>query len=139
MSESDPKLEILQQVKDGTITVSEALERLDRLYAAAKRQQATGESERMIRVKVASRTTGRIDTTIPLSAVKTASRFGILSAGFIPYEVRKALRERGLDLTSSGIKDLITMLETGELTGKLIEVEAQSPSRDQIHIEVFVE
>ncbi len=139
MSESDPKLEILQQVKDGTITVSEALERLDRLYAAAKRQQATGESERMIRVKVASRTTGRIDTTIPLSAVKTASRFGILSAGFIPNEVRKALRERGLDLTSSGIKDLIAMLETGELTGKLIEVEAQSPSRDQIHIEVFVE
>ncbi|GEM_PF-6035626 len=140
MNENDQKLQILQQVKDGTIEVSEGLELLNNLNTTTKPQKAAKQvGERIIRVKVESLANGKVDTTIPLSLIKTASRLGILSASFIPYEVRKALKDTGLDLTSSGIKDLIAMIDEGEITGRIVEVDVDSRASGQMHIEVYVD
>ena len=119
-------MKILEMVKEGKITTQEGENLISAVTGnpSSPSKAKTGKFE-MLRVRVDSRGTSKKDTAtvnvnVPLSVAKKA--LGLVN--LTPKEVRQELADKGIDLDSINLGELIEMFENGEITEELVNIES---------------
>lgn len=124
-------LKVLEMVKEGKITVEEG----EKLIAALK--QSAGEEENpkkaapknkskysMLRIRIDAKDPhkkedeAKVTVNVPLTLARKAA--GLLS--LVPKDTKKDLNEKGIDLDSIDLKELIDLFELGELDEELVNI-----------------
>jgi polyhydroxyalkanoate synthesis regulator phasin len=127
---NDEILKVLEMVKDGKITAEEG----EMLIAAMSSANPGTESEQstrnkpkhsMLRIRVDARDPDKKDdakvtVNVPLKLARKAA--GLLS--LIPKDAKKELSDKGIDLDSINLKELIELFELGELDEELVNIKA---------------
>lgn len=125
-------LKVLEMVKDGKITVEDgekliaALKQSDEPAPESEAKPSRGKSKySMLRIRVDARDPhqkeeeAKVTVNVPLTLARKAA--GLLS--LVPKDTKKDLNEKGIDLDSIDIKELIDMFELGELGEELVNIE----------------
>lgn len=130
-------LRVLEMVKSGKITPEEG-EKLLSAIGQGEIKQAAGKHT-MLRIRVDAngpekKDQAKVNVNVPLSIAKKAA--GLLS--LIPKDTKQELSDKGIDLESINLKELIEMFENGELTENLVDVQA-GDSEKGATVKVYVD
>lgn len=115
-------LRVLEMVRSGKITPEEG-EKL--LSAIGQGDAKTVSGKRtMLRIRAdindpEKKEQAKVNVNVPLSIAKKAA--GLLS--LVPKEAKQELSDKGIDLDSIDLKELIELFENGELTENLVDVQ----------------
>ena len=114
---------VLEMVKNGKVTPEEG-EKLLSVIGQSDNIQKKNPKYTMLRIRVdvkepEKKDQAKVNVNVPLSIAKKAA--GLLS--LIPKDTKKELTEKGIDLDSIDLAELIEMFEDGELTEELVNVE----------------
>jgi len=114
---------ILEMVRSGKVSPEEG-EKLLAAIGQGEEPKKSSAKHTMLRVRVDARDPEKVDhakvtVNVPLAIAKKA--MGLLS--LIPKEAKAELEEKGIDLDSIDLKELIEMFEDGELTEELVNIE----------------
>ena len=127
-AKSEERKKILSLVEEGTISADEAVEMINAVDEAEKKEQPAEQALscrtdglQWIHIKVID-DDDKVNVRLPLGLIRVAS-------SFIPYEAQKQMEEQGVNLT-----DLMRMVEEGG-PGNLIEIEESGGA----HVEISVE
>lgn len=139
---NDHRMQVLEMLKNGTVTVEQADALLERLQdraahgpdgpddgAANAARTAGGGPPRYLRVLVDSDDGDRVNIRVPMALVRT----GIKLSTLIPREARDSVQEQGIDL------DGLTSLDPEELVRALSELTVDVESQDGDKVRVFCE
>ena len=122
-------LKVLEMVKDGKISAEDG----EKLIAAMNSNRSETEGERparnkqaknsMLRIRVDVKDPGKDDDAkvtlnVPLTLAKKAA--GLLA--LVPKDTKKDLNDKGIDLDSIDIKELIALFELGEVDEELVNI-----------------
>ena len=127
---NDEILKVLEMVREGKITVEDG----EKLIAALKqsdepveKQSAPSRSKSkysMLRIRIDAKDPkqkedeAKVTVNVPLTLARKAA--GLLS--LVPKETKKELNEKGIDLDSIDLKELIDLFELGELDEELVNI-----------------
>jgi hypothetical protein len=116
-------LRILEMVKSGKVSPEEG-EKLLAAIGQGEEQKKSHGKHTMLRVRVDAKDPdkqdhAKVNVNVPLAIAKKA--MGLLS--LIPKEAKAELDEKGIDLNSIDLKELIDMFEDGELTEELVNIQ----------------
>jgi len=118
---NEETLKILEMVKNGKITPEEG----EKLLSAIGQSEPVKKQSKytMLRVRVdvndpEEKERAKVNVNVPLSIAKKVAGFTAL----IPKETKQELLDKGIDLDSIDLKELIEMFEDGELTEELVNV-----------------
>jgi len=125
-------LKVLEMVKDGKISAEDG----EKLIAAMSSSRSETEGEQptrnkqarnsMLRIRVDARDSGnneddaKVNINVPLKLASKAA--GLLS--LVPKDTKKELSDKGIDLDSINIKELIELFELGEIDEELVNIKA---------------
>ena len=134
---SDEKARILQMIEDGKISAADALELLNALSESENKSKvvSTNITNRFLRVRV-DNAKSKVNVNIPLSLLKATSKLVNMGMSFIPDEARQEMHKKGIDLSKIDIEELVTLIESGLVDGKLVDVDAEN---GRTKVEVYVE
>ena len=134
---SDEKARILQMIEDGKISAADALELLNALSESENKSKvvSTNITNRFLRVRV-DNAKSKVNVNIPLSLLKATSKLVNMGMSFIPDEARQEMHKKGIDLSKIDIEELVTLIESGLVDGKLVDVD---PENGRTKVEVYVE
>ncbi len=137
---SDEKARILQMIEDGKISAADALELLNALSESENKSKvvSTNITNRFLRVRV-DNAKSKVNVNIPLSLLKATSKLVNMGMSFIPDEARQEMHKKGIDLSKIDIEELVTLIESGLVDGKLVDVDAEDPENGRTKVEVYVE
>ena len=119
-------MKVLEMVKEGKITVEEG----EKLLAAMRQSDPESEHPKkrkakysMLRIRVEAKDPNnsedaKVNLNVPLKLAKKA--VGLLA--LIPKDTKKDLSEKGIDLDSINIRELIEMFELGEVNEELVNI-----------------
>jgi hypothetical protein len=115
-------LRVLEMVRSGKITPEEG----EKLLSAIGQGEAKAASVKhtMLRIRVDAndpekKDQAKVNVNVPLSIAKKAA--GLLS--LIPKDTKQELSDKGIDLDSIDLKELIELFENGVLTENLVDVQ----------------
>ncbi len=121
---SEETLKVLEMVKEGKITVEEG----EKLISALKetdevQQKQTKSKSSMLRIRIDARgddkeDDAKVNVNVPLTLAKKA--VGLLS--LIPKDTKEDLGDKGIDLNSINLKELIESFELGESNEELVNI-----------------
>lgn len=123
---NEETMKVLEMVKNGKITVEEG----EKLLAAMRQSDPESEQPKrnkskysMLRIRVDVNDPGKDDEAkvtlnVPLTLAKKAA--GLLA--LVPKDTKKDLNEKGIDLDSIDIKELIELFELGEADEELVNI-----------------
>lgn len=124
------KEQILELVKDGTITVEEGLKLLTAMDGPAKSEfpQATAykpaNTKRMVRILVNSEKGDNVRVNIPLALVKVGMDIGS----------KMKIDGKAVDLKGIDFDDIIQMIDEGA-TGELVSVDSDNGDKVRIFVD----
>ncbi len=110
------KKRVMELIKEGKISVEEALNLIESLESNAAPTVTEAKIvlpfSKMLRISVDSKD-AKIKVNIPIGLAKFASRF-------IPQEAQNEMRSQGID-----VEAILEMLKTDLTDGKLVDIEAE--------------
>lgn len=122
-------LKVLEMVKEGKITLEEG----EKLLAALKQSEPEAATEAepkkekrkysMLRIRIDAKDdddNAKVNVNVPLTLARKAA--GLLS--LVPKDAKKDLNDKGIDLDSIDLKELIDLFEVGELDEELVNIQA---------------
>lgn len=132
-------LRVLEMVRTGRITPEEGEKLLSALRQSQEEPKAPAAKRTMLRVRVGINDPERADqakvnVNVPLALAKKAA--GLLS--LVPKETKRELADKGIDLDSINIKELIEMFENGELKEDLVDLQAGTSEKGAT-VKVYVD
>ena len=123
-------LKVLEMVKEGKISVEDG----EKLIGALKQSGEAGEEKKaapkskakysMLRIRIDAKDPkkkedeAKVTVNVPLTLARKAA--GLLS--LVPKDTKKDLNEKGIDLDSIDLKELIDLFELGELDEELVNI-----------------
>lgn len=129
---------ILDMISNGTITQEEGGQLLEAIYANDKQtKQVHKNSTLRVRVlvnKPDGTEKATVNVNIPLVLAKKVG--GLMS--LIPNDAKNELREKGVDLDTIDLVELIEMFENGEITEDLVNVDA-TDKKETAKVRVYVD
>ncbi len=118
----EERLQILQMLKEGKITVDEANSLLEALGAGGSTERLSpDERGRFLRIRVAEKGTQRVNVSLPLELIKVAARWipnDIWKDGTSPVDWEEVIR-----LVQQGVRG--KLVEVTEADGTQVEVTVQ--------------
>jgi hypothetical protein len=137
----EEKLKILQMIEERKITAAEGMELLNALGDTAMTQSPASPApgKQFLRIRVLGDKAKKVNVNIPLSLVKVASKFAAFGMGFIPEEARKEMERKGIDLAQLDMGELVTLIEQGLVTEKLVDIDVDDPEEGRVKVEVYVD
>jgi len=122
-------------VKDGKITTEEGEKLIAAITASDQTPSKKVSKFSMLRVRIDAAEHGeqqkaKVNVNLPLSIAKKATSFVALT----PKDVRADLLEKGIDLDSINLGELIEMFENGEITEDLVNIKT-----DDAEVRVYVD
>lgn len=113
---------VLEMVKEGKITVEEGEKLIAAMNESDKPRQSKSKYS-MLRIRVDVKDPGKDDEAkvtlnVPLTLAKKAA--GLLA--LVPKDTKKDLNDKGIDLDSIDIKELIELFELGEADEELVNI-----------------
>jgi len=115
-------LKVLEMVQDGKITKEEG-EKLISAITGTESEKVRKSKYSMLRVRVNVNNPDkseneRVNINLPLSIAKKAASL----VSLIPNDAKKELSEKGIDIDSINLVELIAMFEDGEINEELVNV-----------------
>jgi hypothetical protein len=123
---NEETMKVLEMVKEGKITIEEG----EKLLAAMRQSEPEAEPQKqrkskysMLRIRVNANDPdkaedAKVSLNVPLKLAKKAA--GLLA--LVPKDTKRDLNEKGIDLDSINIRELIEMFELGEVNEELVNI-----------------
>lgn len=138
---SSEKMKVLEMIQSGKISAAEGMEILGVLEenTVGGNASLSNTGDRFLRVRVTGDKVKKVNVNIPLSMLKVASKFMVMSFGFIPKEAREEMERKGIDITKLDIEELTRLIDQGLVDGKLVDVDVDDPQEGRVQVEVYVD
>jgi hypothetical protein len=140
---NNEKMRILEMIQEGRITAAEGMELMDALGGAAEetelRSSDAGGRNRFLRIRVNGDKAKKVNVNVPLNLIKAAGRFFGYGMAFIPKEAREAMEEQGVDLSKIDIQELIAQIDSGLISGRLVDIDAEDPDEGHVKVEIYID
>ena len=138
---SNDKIRILEMIQEGKISAEEGM---DLLNALTEQTDDTARSDmnqrgRFLRIRVNGDKAKKVNVNIPLSLMRAAGRLVGFGMAFVPREAREEMEKQGIDLSQIDIKELISQIDAGLVSGRLVDIDTEDPEEGKIKVEVFVD
>lgn len=133
-------MKILEMLKEGKITPTEASELLDTLKDEEKEKQIPSNrfASRFFRIRVDG-DKAKVNVNVPLNLVKATSKLIGSSMKFVPEEARVEMQKKGIDLSQLDLEEIIRLIDEELVDGKLVDVDVDDPKEGRIKVEIYVE
>ncbi len=120
---NEETLKVLEMVKSGKLTPEQG-EKLLSAMDEPQNEKKKHAKFTMLRIRVdvndpSKKEQAKVTANVPLSLAKKAA--GLLS--LVPKDTKKELSDKGIDLDSIDLGELIELFEDGEITEELINVD----------------
>lgn len=150
---SSEKMKILEMIQEGKLTATEGMELLKAMeeglseekvsstpeFNLVKKETAGQPSgERFLRVRVLGEKALKVNVSVPLSLIRSASKLVVYAMSFVPADKRSELEQKGFDLQALDVEELVRLVEE-TVDGKIVDVEVADPQEGRIKVEVCVE
>jgi hypothetical protein len=138
---SSEKIRILEMIQEGKITAEEGMDLLNALSEQTEDTVRLNENRpgRFLRIRVDGDKAKKVNVNIPLSLVRAAGRLVGYGMAFVPKEAREEMEKQGIDLSQIDIKELISQIDAGLVSGRLVDIDTEDPEEGKIKVEVFVD
>ncbi len=135
------KMRILEMIQEGKITAEEGMDLLNALSEPTEDTARMEETRpgRFLRIRVDGDKAKKVNVNIPLSLVRAAGRLVGYGMAFVPKEAREEMEKQGIDLSQIDIKELISQIDAGLVSGRLVDIDTEDPEEGKIKVEVFVD
>ena len=135
------KMRILEMIQEGKITAEEGMDLLNALSEPTEDTARMEETRpgRFLRIRVDGDKAKKVNVNIPLSLVRAAGRLVGYGMAFVPKEAREEMEKQGIDLSQIDIKELISQIDAGLVSGRLVDIDTEDPEEGKIRVEVFVD
>ena len=136
---STEKLRILEMIQQGKISTEEGLDLLNALSETPPSTEGETRTGRFLRVRVNGDKTKKVNVNIPLSMLRVAGKLAKYGMAFIPKEAREEMEKQGIDLSQIDIQELMAQIDSGLVSGRLVDIDTEDPEEGNIKVEVFID